>query len=66
MVLDFLRKYALSNKKKIVCAFIDFRQAFDTVWKQGLWIKVLKSGIDGKCCRFIKNVYKGITSKVQI
>ena len=65
-VLDFLSKYALYNKKKIFCAFIDFRQAFDTVWRQGLWTKVLKSGIDGKCFRFIKNMYKGIKSKVQI
>ena len=65
-VLDFLSKYALYNKKKIFCGFIDFRQAFDTVWRQGLWTKVLKSGIDGKCFRFIKNMYKGIKSKVQI
>ena len=40
--------------------------SFDTVWRQGLWTKVLKSGIDGKCFRFIKNMYKGIKSKVRI
>ena len=56
----------MSNKKKLYCAFIDFKQAFDTVWRDGLWGKILKSGIDGKCVRFIQNMYKGIKSKVQI
>lgn len=65
-VIDFLCKYALNNKRKLFCAFIDFKQAFDTVWRDGLWTKVLKSGIDGKCLRFIINMYKGIKSKVKI
>ena len=41
-VIDFLCKYALNNKRKLFCSFI-------TVWRDGLWTKVLKSGIDGKC-----------------
>ena len=67
-IIYLLSKYALSNKKKLYCAFIDFKQAFDTVWRDGLWGKILKSGIDGKCVRFIQNtcMYKGIKSKVQI
>ena len=47
IVLDFLTKYALNNKKKIFCAFKDFRQAFDTVWGQGLWTKVIKVELTG-------------------
>ena len=55
-VIDFLSKFALNNKKKLFCVFIDFKQTFDTVWRHGLWTKILKSGIDGKCLRFIVNL----------
>jgi hypothetical protein len=32
----------LKNKKnKMFCAFIDFEKAFDKVWRDGLWYKLL-------------------------
>ena len=33
------------------CAFIDFEKAFDSVWRIGLWQKLLSSNINGKCFR---------------
>lgn len=33
------------RRKKLFCAFIDFKQAFGTVWRNGLWYKILASGI---------------------
>ena len=36
-IIDLLSKYALSKQKKLYCAFIDFKRAFDTVWRDGLW-----------------------------
>ena len=48
------------------CAFIDFKQPFNIVWRDGIFGKILQSGIDGKCIRFIQNMYKEIKSKVQI
>lgn len=33
------------GRKKIVCAFVVFKQAFDTVWRNGLWYKLLDDGI---------------------
>ena len=53
-----------ANKKKIFCCFIDFKQAFDTVWRAGLWKKNIQEGITGKCFNFIFNLYKDIKSKV--
>ena len=47
-------------KKKLYCAFLDFEMAFDSVWHEGLWNKVLMSNIDGKCFKIITNMYKGI------
>ena len=32
----------LKNKKnKMFCAFVDFEKAFDTVWRDSLWYKLL-------------------------
>ena len=37
-----------ANKKKIFCCFIDFKQAFDTVWRAGLWKKNYSGGDNGE------------------
>ena len=29
-----------SKNKKLYCAFVDFRQAFNTEWRKGLWYKL--------------------------
>ena len=50
------------RKKKLFCAFIDLKQAFDTVWRDGLWWKLFNCDIDGKCLRLIKNLYNNIKS----
>jgi hypothetical protein len=34
------------KKKKLYCAFIDFAKAFDTVWRNGLWNKLLINQIN--------------------
>ena len=42
ILLHFLSHTLMHCKKKLFCAFIDFKQAFDTVWREGLWFKILK------------------------
>jgi hypothetical protein len=42
------------------CAFIDFEKAFDTVWRDGLWYKLLKCNIKGKMYHIILNLYNNI------
>ena len=46
-VLYALISLYLSFGKKLFCTFIDFRKAFDTVWRKGLWFKLQKSQIKG-------------------
>ena len=53
------------TKKKLYCAFIDFEKAFDSVWRIGLWNKLLRSNIDGKCFKIISNMYDGIKAKIK-
>ena len=55
-----------SKKKKLYCAFIDFKKAFDTVWRSGLWIKLISFGITGKLFNVVRNIYDNVKSCVQL
>ena len=37
--------------------FIDFKAAFDTIWREALWKMLLKIGIPNKLVEIIKNLY---------
>ena len=49
-LIDILK----SRNKKLFCVFVDFKQAFDTVWRGGLWHKLQNYNINGKCLNVIK------------
>ena len=51
-------------QKPLYMAFIDYQKAFDTIWRAGLWHKLLKQGISGKFLNVIKNMYD--KSKAQV
>ena len=50
-----------SKNKKIFCAF---EKAFDKVWREALWYKLLLNNINGKMYRLILNMYDNIKSGV--
>jgi hypothetical protein len=52
------------KKKKLFCAFIDFAAAYDTVWRDGLWNKLLINQINGKMYNIIFNMCSGNKSFV--
>ena len=62
--LHMLISILFNQKKKLFCAFIDFQRAFDTVWRDGLWVKILAHKIRGKCFNIIYNLYQNIKSCV--
>jgi hypothetical protein len=57
-IIDLL-KY---SNKKLYCAFIDFSKAFDSVWRVGLWMKLINHNIKGKYFKVIYNMYQNIRS----
>ena len=42
------------------------KKAFDTVWRNGLWQKVLKNGITGKFFKVVYNMYSMVKSCIII
>lgn len=45
------------KKRKVYTCFVDFRKAFDSIWHEGLFYRLLESGIGGKTYDFIKDMY---------
>ena len=64
--LKCLIDLTLESKKKLYCGFVDFKKAFDTVWRAGLWVKLINTNITGKCYNVIYNLYKQTKSCVAI
>jgi hypothetical protein len=56
-------KYSQSNKKLYTC-FVDFRKAFDTVWRDALLYKMINLGIGGTFAKLIETMY--MNTHVQI
>ena len=55
----------LKENKTTHIAFLDFRKAFDSVWRNGLLKSVWLSGIRGKVWRMIDKLYKKVNGTVK-
>lgn len=62
--LHCLFEIVRKRKHKLFCGFVDFSQAFDKVWRIGLWHKLLNNSINGKFFNVINNMYKNIKSYI--
>ena len=56
-VLRLICDLFLSKNMKLYCCFIEYVKAFDSVWRDGFLLKLLKSGIEGERFNIMKNMY---------
>lgn len=63
-VLYSLIELSSLKKRKFFCAVIDFKAAFDKVWRVGLWEKLIRYQIKGKCLRVSVNMYNCCRSRI--
>ncbi len=61
--ISFLPKCRTSDH---IFTFFDFKKAFDSIWHEGLYLKLLDSGIGGKFYDFIKSMYTASQCAVKI
>ena len=50
--------------KKTYAFFLYVQKAYDTVWRNGLWVKMWELGVRGKMWRVIKEMYRVSRSAV--
>ena len=46
--------------------FVDFKSAFDTVWRRALLYKILKLGVAGNFLNIIENMYSSVNYCVKL
>ena len=56
----------LAEGKKTYLAFLDFRKAFDTVWRDGLLRAAWDIGLRGKIWRIIDSFYDKVQGRVRM
>ena len=52
-----LNKYIYNCKKQFFVCFVDFRKAFDSVWRPALFLKLKAKGIKGKFYNLLQVIY---------
>ena len=63
-VLKCLVDLYVKQNKNLFVAWVDYAKAYDSVWRNGLWCKLLKQGIKGKVVDVIKDLYSKAKSKI--
>ena len=52
--------------EKLYACFVDFRKAYDTVWRKGLFWKLLKSGVSVRFVKLIQDMYDKLQACVSL
>ena len=55
----------LSKKQRLYCADVDLKHAFDTVYRHGLWYKLIEYGVGGKLIRLLRSIFSSVKSCVR-
>lgn len=64
-IRQIIEKYSAANKK-VYHNFIDFRQAFDSIWQEGLWQALRFYGIPEKLVTLLEKLYSKSLSAVRV
>jgi hypothetical protein len=56
----------LSKNSRLNCCFINFKKAFDSIYRNALWYKLFNFGLDGKLIRIFRDMYSSVSSCVKL
>ena len=64
-ILHSILNSLISQNKKLYCAFLDLRKAFDCVDRNCPWSKLVSIGLSGNMYNIIHNMYESVKSRVK-
>ena len=54
------------ENKKLYCAFVDFSKAFDRVYRNGIWFKLLQEGVSIKLLKMLQKIYDCVKLSIRV
>ena len=54
------------RKLELFCCFVDFRKAFDSVWRDAMFLNLTRLNIGGKFYELVKHMYSETKSCVKL
>ena len=64
-VLNSIISEILNKNGRLFCAFIDYKKAFDSIYRNGLWYKLYRLGVNGKLLRIVRDMYSKVKARVK-
>ena len=61
-IVHFLSELLKSRGKNLMCAFIDIKKCFPSIWRDGLWHKLSSMKLGSKMFTIIHSLYKCVKS----
>ena len=55
---------AFNDKEELFVCFVDFKKAYDLVWRDGLFYKLLETGFSSKFVKVMMSMYESLSSCV--
>ena len=66
LVLKTLVCHYNNNGKKLYTCFVDFKKAFDSVWRLGMIYKLIKCGMNKSYIKLIRHMYEQTSQSLKI
>ena len=66
LLLKSITGHYMQNGKKVFACFVDYKKAYDNVWREGLYYKLLMSGINADMVNIIRSMYDNSQQALKI
>ena len=64
--MAWLRYPWAKNDRKVYACFVDFQKTYDTIWRNGLFYKLMKYEFSQKIIFLLKSMYDRVVSAVKV
>ena len=64
ILMSLVQKY-LNDNKRLYVVYVDMMKCFDSIYRNALWFKLFKCGIQGKLLRIVRDMYDKVKSCVK-
>ena len=65
-VRTLIDKKYLSQKRKLLFCFVDFRKAYDSIWRKCLFQKLISYGISSSFAKLLESMYNKTKPSIRL